>query len=238
MPDATIAPDTYARRSFVYRQLVGAGARFAEIAGAAIALDYGDPEGEAEVARRLGLADLSPLPRCGFKGRGAAEWLAAHGLVVPDEINQAVRQEDGSNVLRLSPSEVLVLGSLSGGAGPAARLEAAWAAESPASGPRGFPVPRAETHAWFRIAGEWAAELFAKLCAVDLRPAKFAHGQIAQTHVAQLSAIVLRDDQGSGLAYDLLADSASAVYLWSVLGDTVAEFGGRPVGLSALRGPD
>lgn len=237
MPDTTVTPETYARRSFVYRQLVEAGARFAEIAGAAVALDYGDPEGETEAARRLGLADLSPLPRCGFKGRGAAEWLAARGLVVPDESNRALRQEDGSNVLRLSPNEVLVLGSLSGGAGPVARLEPAWAAEPPATTPRGFPVPRAETHARFRVAGDRAAELFAKLCAVDLRPAKFAHGRIAQTHVAQLSAIVLRDDRGGRLAYDLLADSASAVYFWTVLCDAMAEFDGRPVGLSALRAP-
>jgi glycine cleavage system aminomethyltransferase T len=33
----------------------------------------------------------------------------------------------------------------------------------------------------------------------------------------------------------MVADSASAVYLWSCLVDAMAEFGGRPVGLTALK---
>ena len=56
MPDPTDRP----RRSFVYRKLQAAGARFTEINGAAVASDFGDPEGEVAAARRLGLVDLSP----------------------------------------------------------------------------------------------------------------------------------------------------------------------------------
>ena len=77
--------------------------------------------------------------------------------------------------------------------------------------------------------------MFAKLCAVDLRPAKFADLSIAQTSVARLSAIVIRDDRADSLAYHLLADSASAAYLWECLFDAMTEFDGRPVGLTAVR---
>jgi sarcosine oxidase subunit gamma len=35
--------------------------------------------------------------------------------------------------------------------------------------------------------------------------------------------------------FHLLADSASADYLWEALLDAMAEFGGAPVGLAALR---
>ncbi len=59
------APDDFLSRSFVYRKLVKRGATFETLGNAAVARDFGDPPGEAETARRLGLADLSPLPRLG-----------------------------------------------------------------------------------------------------------------------------------------------------------------------------
>ena len=60
------APSDFSRRSFVYRKLAALGAEFGELAGGAVALDFGDPRREAEAARRLGLCDLSLLPseRC------------------------------------------------------------------------------------------------------------------------------------------------------------------------------
>ena len=234
-------PEGQLRRSFVYRQLAAAGASFAALDGAAVARDFGDLEGEAEAARRLGLADLSPLARTGFKGAGTAEWLTGRGLVPPETSNRATRQGSGLLAARLAPSELMLLGGLDGDAGPIRALEAAWAGEPvPPAAPRGFPMPRADSHAWFRVTGEGAAAMFAKLCGVDLRPHVFADLTIAQTQLARLSAIVVRDDLGTAggspvLSYHLLFDSASGAYLWDVLIDAMAEFQGRPVGLAALR---
>ncbi len=105
----------------------------------------------------------------------------------------------------------------------------------PGSPPRGYPVPRQDSHAWFLVAGAHAAAVFAKLCAVDLCPARFAVGRIAQTMLAEVSAIVVRDDRGGVPAYHLLANSAAAEYLWDCLIDARADFDGRPVGWSAVR---
>ncbi len=182
---------------------------------------------------RFGLVDLSPLPRIGFKGAGTAEWLAVQGVAVPDDSNRARRQADGALAARLAPSEVLLLGDLDGTGALTGRLAQAWAAgELP---PRGYPVPRQDSHAWFLVTGAQAAAMFAKLCAVDLRPAKFALGRIAQTMLAEASAIVVRDDRGGGPAYHLLANSAAAEYLWDCLTDAMAEFDGRPVGWAVVR---
>ena len=231
-----IAPGDVPRRSFVARRLAAAGARFGDLEGAAVALDFGDAAAEAETARRLGLADLSPLPRAGFKGAGTADWLAKQGLEVPAESNRAARQPGGELAARLAPGEVLILGDLDGQGGLPGRLETAWAgAPLPPESPRGFPVPRRDSHAWFLVGGGQSAAMFAKLCAVDLRPGKFPDLSIAQTSVARLSAIVIRDDRPGTLAYHLLADSASAAYLWDCLIDAMAEFDGRPVGLAAVR---
>jgi sarcosine oxidase subunit gamma len=229
-------PGDFTRRSFVARRLVEAGARFGALGEVAVVLDFGDAAAEAEAARHLGLADLSSLPRCGFKGAGTAEWLAGQGLEVPSESNRAARQPGGELAARLAPGEVLILGDLAGPGGLPERLEAAWkSAALPAETPRGFPVPRQNSHAWFLVSGGQAAAMLAKLCGVDLRPAKFPNLSIAQTSLARLSAIVVRDDRASTLAYHLLADSASAAYLWDCLVDAMAEFDARPIGLSALK---
>jgi sarcosine oxidase subunit gamma len=228
-------PADHLRRSFLYRTLGAAGARWEVLADAAVAADYGDPEGEWEIARRLGLADLSPLPRTGFKGPGTADWLAGQGIDVPPDSNRAARQESGVLACRLAPGEVLLLGPGSGEGEAIAALDEAWkSGPVPPEQPRGFPVPRRDSHAWFRVTGDHAAAMFAKLCAVDLRPTHFADLSIAQTSVARSAAVVVRDDIGALPAFHLLCDSAMAGYLWECLIDAMAEFDGHPVGRSAL----
>ena len=54
-------------------------------------------------------------------------------------------------------------------------------------------------------------------------------------NVAKMSGIVIRADLGRVPAYHLLADIASADYLWPALLDAMKEFDGGPVGLAALR---
>jgi len=242
------APADFLSRSFVYRKLVALNASFEARDDTAVAMDFGDPAGEQETARRLGLADLSPLPRLGLKGAGTADWLAGQGLEVPPESNLAVRQASGVLAARLAPSELLLLGDFTGDftgnlagdlAGDSAPLDAfaaAWRAEpTPPVSPRGYLLPRRHSHFWFLLSGTCTAGMFAKLCGVDLRPGKFANGRIAQTSIARMNAVVIRDDRGGVLAYHLLGDSASAEYLWDCLLDAMAEFDGAPVGFSTVQ---
>ena len=234
---AAAAPNAAPRRSLVYRVLQQAGARFAAVNGGAIAADYGKSvEEEMAQARRMGLADLSVLPRTGFKGMGTVEWLTSQGLTIGPESNEAYLQRGGELAARLAPTEIFLLGDLAGEGELVSRLNAAWQWGSET--PRrliGYPMPRAESHAWFMVTGEQAPVMFAKICGVDLRPHRFPLGSIAQTSLAKMSGIVIRADLGAAPAFHLLADSASAEYLWGCLLDAMAEFGGAPVGWSALR---
>ena len=239
MPEipALVEPDSQLRRSFVYRKLLELGARFVPVNGGAVAIDFGeDGDDEARLARRLAVSDLSPLPRTGFKGAGAIEWLQSQGVTIGADSNRAYRQAGGETALRLAPNEVFIVDSLVGTGGFIANLNAAWTwgSSSPRK-PIGYPMPRADSHGWFAVSGEAAATMFAKLCAIDLRPTKFAEGSIAQTSVAKMSAIILRQDFGQTLGFHVLADSASADYLWDCLQDAMIEFDGGPIGLAALR---
>ena len=227
----SLKPLDHPRRSFLWRTLVDAGARFAEVNGAAAAMDFGAPKVEVTVARRMGLADLSPLPRTGYKGSGALSWLESQGVAIPDENNRAKAQADGTLACRLAPGEVLLLGALDAAPGLCAELDAA--THGPVN--RAYRVPRPDTNVWLMLTGAAADTMFSKICGVDLRPAHFANLAIAQTQVARLSGIVVRADLGDTLAYHFLTDSASAVYVWDVLRDAMTEFDGGPVGLSALR---
>jgi len=236
-PDSSASPTAFPRRSFIYRALQEAGARFAPLNDAAVAADFGKPtEVEAAQARRLGIADLSVLPRTGFKGAGTVEWLTAQGLTIGPDSNRAYRQPGGELAARLAPTEIFLIDDLAGGGELIRRLNAAWTWGS--EKPRrliGYPMPRAESHAWFMVTGEQVPAMFAKICGVDLRLHRFATGAIAQTSVAKMSAIVIRADLGGTPAFHLLADSASALYLWTCVLDAMAEFDGGPVGWSALR---
>lgn len=67
------------------------------------------------------------------------------------------------------------------------------------------------------LAGEFAPEMFSKMCGVDLRD-RFADGFIAQTSLAKMGAIIIRADRKgkdgrAHAAYHVLADIASAEYL-------------------------
>ena len=235
--DGSISPTDFPRRSFIYRTLQHAGARFAPINDAAIAVDFGKPlDVEIAQARAMGIADLSVVPRTGFKGAGAVEWLTAQGLAVGADSNRAYPQAGGELAARLAPTEVFVIDGLDGSGDLIRRLNSAWRWGS--EKPRtliGYPMPRSESHAWFMVSGEHAPGMFAKICGVDLRPHRFATGAIAQTSVAKMSAIIIRADLGATSAYHLLADSASAEYLWTCVLDAMAEFDGAPVGWSALQ---
>jgi len=227
-----IQPADYPRRSFLYRQLLQAGCEFAELGDAVVAMRYGQVEREAAVARRMGLADLSPLPRTGFKGAGAPVWLSEQGLMIPPEPNLAVTQADQTLVARLSQEEHLILDTLSGAGNRAHEFEQTNAQQTP---DRCYVLPRRDSHFWFALTGEHTAAMLAKICGVDMRPHKFADGCIAQTSVARINAVVIRNDLGDTLSFYLLADSASADYLWPCLIDAMDEFEGACIGLAALR---
>jgi sarcosine oxidase, subunit gamma len=229
-----VQPSDFPIRSFHYRTLIKEGARFYALADAALASDYGGtPEIERAQARCLGLADLSPLPRIGFKGREAIAWLRRQGLTIGDENNRAWVQGQSHNpvVARLADTEALILGDMRAEVGLCARLDKVYASEKPA---RCYTVPRRDSSAWFAVTGEHAGAMFAKLCGVDLRHHKFPTGSIAQTSLARMSVVMIRSDLGDTPVFFLLFDSASADYLWTCLRDAMAEFDGAPLGHAAL----
>lgn len=230
MAEAALKPTDLVRRSNLYRVLDKLGAQYEEINGFACPMSFGD-EGEASAAANLGIADLTALPRAGYKGWDMANWVMAQGVNL-GEPNTATVQTDGSLACRLSAGELLMLAGLNGASDTIDRLAGVWSMPDAVC----FPVPRADTNFCLALSGRHVPEMMAKMCGIDLRPHRFVDGAIAQTSVARMNAILIRHDLGATYSLLMVADSASAVYMWECLSDAMAEFDGRPVGLTALRG--
>ena len=229
MPDA-LTPTDCTRRSNLYRVSASLGAHWTEINGFAAAAHYGDAAGEIAAGANLGIADLTALPRAGYKGWDMAGWAGGQGLDLP-EPNQARAQGDGTLACRLSAGELLLIGADGGEHAVIDKLAAAWTMEGAVC----FPVPRADTNARIAMTGAQVPHMMAKMCGIDLRAHRFANHQIAQTSVARMNAVMVRKDRGATYAIDMVIDSASIVYMWECLTDAMEEFDGKAVGIDALR---
>jgi sarcosine oxidase subunit gamma len=171
----------------------------------------------------LTLADRSLWPRAGVKGANATEWLTTRGATIP-EINMASRQADGSLLVRLAGNEHMSLAASQDAAGPPGGLpDFDFDGDNP---PGICPVPRFAANAWFLLTGAALAEMFAKVCSVDLRRHKFVNHRVAQTVVARTTAILVRDDQDDLPCFHIVFDWTTATYLWDALADAIDEFNG------------
>ncbi|MFJ4440888.1 sarcosine oxidase [Pseudomonas sp. NPDC089422] len=176
------------------------------------------------------LTDLTGLARVGFRGGDSAAYLEERGYRLPALPNQALQQDDGGWVARLSASEYLLLGSVADQGARVAAEEAAWVQDAR----RNYLLPRQDSHAWLQLSGEYCSAVMAKLCGVDLRPQAFAVGAVAQTSAARLNVIVVNVGSDELPALQLLFDRASLAYFQAAVLDAMDEFDGGLVGVEQL----
>ena len=254
-----IAPAQGNRRSPLYRRHVDLQAKFEQVGDAVLVSHYVKPGIEVLLAANLGLVDLSTMPRTGFKGAGAPAWAASQRVKLPKLPNTAVTQKDGSVVAKLSHQELLIVSNIMGSATSIDRLNREHSnkerlneenlnkenlnkedrnKDRPSKqtlAPQTYSLPRADSHSWLAVTGNAAAEMFSKICGVDLRVHKFAHNQVAQTSVAKINGVILRHDLATTPCFYILSDITSTEFLWDSLLDAMEEYRGAAVGVAAMR---
>ena len=228
MGERNTQADDFLLRSPIYRALLKQGVSFRALNNTVIAASYGKKDA---AVGQLGLADLSPLPRVGFRGPRTLDWVGSQLLQVPERNGVAVTQNDGSLLARLTDGEVLILDSVDGRTATCTKLSEAHAQEAPKGC---YLAPRHASHAWFLVMGEQASQMFAKLCALDLRSGSFPIDSVAQTVVARVGSFIIRTSIGSFPAFHLLVDVSLAEYVWNCLLDAKTEFNGTLVGYDEL----
>ncbi len=166
-----------------------------------------------DAAPPAGIADLTLRPRAGAKGPGLQAFLQSLGLVAGETVNRAYRQADGSLLARLSPTEILWLGA------PASDADLArW--QCPDGQPLArelYSVPRTDGSYWFLLSARAAAEVFPRVCNLDLGASAFSDLEIAQTLLARTGAVIVREDVSGESTYHVVGDISLASYVWEVL---------------------
>lgn len=226
---ASLQAQDFPERSPLYRQQ--ADSRLRQLGGSVIVANYAEQDQRAQL-HRCALVDLTNLARVGFRGAQTADYLSTRGYQLPEAPNRALAQHDGCQVVRLSQTEYLLLGSLRDAGARIQREEAAWQLSEQAS----YLLPRQDSHAWLLLTGAHIATVMAKLCGVDLRAQAFPSGAVAQTSAARINIIVIN----LGLSLDelpcfqILCDRASVSYFWGAMLDAMGEFGGKAAGIDTL----
>jgi glycine cleavage system aminomethyltransferase T len=196
-----------------------AGARFEVRDGWSIAVDFGSGSGSA--TERVVWADSSHLPKLEVQGTADAIDAAA-GTPLP--FGTAVRQ-DGAWWCRLTSTRALVIG----GGGRA----------STPDGADGVTVLDVTSNfAAITLAGPLAREVFARFCALDLRPTVTPVGGLRPGSVGRQPGILIREAEER---YLFLFGWATGEYMWSIVTDAGQHLGGVPIGADALAelgGPD
>ena len=154
--------------------------------------------------------------------RGTAERLdemeEVIGLAPPTQALQSVAK-DSISLLWLGPDEWLLVADHTNGT-VAERLMATLRAGL--AGPGIAIVDVSDSYAVIGLSGANACALLAKGCPLDLHPAKFPPGQVAQTVVGRADVIVHRIDESG---FELYVRRSFAQYLWLWLEDAGVEFG-------------
>ncbi len=167
----------------------------------------------------MALRDLSVCERIGFKGRGTNDWLARHGVVLPQRPNLLLPASGGLIVGRLAASEFVLFCTRPGAQALIDALRSDYRRARPEDC---YLVPKADGQAMLSLAGAMSFEVLSKMSPVDFRPREFPAGAIAQTTCARVSTQILHIALNEVI---LLVDSSYAVHLWDCITDAMREFG-------------
>ena len=231
-------PTKIARRSPLLHGHRVNNASFSAIGGSCLVESYSCKAGiknEITQSQSLAICDLTTLPRTGFKGSGALAWLHDQGFDLPVRPNLAIPRPNGSLIAKLSDQEVLILSDIFSLSTDVINLDNKSLEDHSELSRRTYVLPRGDSHCWLAVIGSKASEMFSKICAVDLRTHKFSSGSIAQTSLAKVNSIIIRNDLGNTPCFYILSDISSTEFLWDCILDAMQEYQGTPVGVLALQ---
>ena len=230
-PDGAVQEGGFApvARSSMERSARAAGARFEVRDGWSVAVGYATSEQEAATcAERVGWADVSHLGKLEIQASredlaaivaqctGGAELTLGHATRAGDAWWCPMTAERA--LVLCSPATVTELRE---------RVEdAASAASRPAS-----VIDVTTVFGAMNIVGPLAREVFARFCAIDLRPASTPVQGLRPGSVARGPGVVLREGEDRFL---MLFGWALGQYIWTVVSDAAGHLGGSPVGVDAL----
>jgi glycine cleavage system aminomethyltransferase T len=209
------ATEDVVARSPMQASARAAGARFELRDGWNVAVAYGTGgEAEAQSARRCaGWADVSHLRKLELQGPAEALDGLAGQAGAELSLGEAVRA-GSAWWCRLTRTRALVIGA----AGEVQHGDV-------------HVADLTTTFAALTLVGPLAREVFARFCALDLRPQVTPVGAFRPGSIARQPGILIREGEER---YLFLFGWATGEYMWSIVSDAGEHLGGRPIGVDAL----
>ena len=218
-------------RSAMHGLHVRNGARLAATDGWELPVAYGGAEDEVCAARDgAGLWDLSALTKWRLLGAGTTQALETLlGVPVPAVGKASAGRAGGVEVLalRLAEDHALVLGPPGLAADAAERAVGAH--------PCAHLVNATSGLAGIRLAGPAARAILATLTALDLASSAFPNLGCAETGLARVHAVLLRQDVAGLPAFEAFVSRNYGAYLWEAVLDAGRTRGLVPCGIEAER---
>ena len=232
--DAAVQSDRFSpvSRSPMERQARVAGGRFEIREGWSLAVAYASPEHEAETVRRgAGWADMSHLGKLELQAAPEdLEAIFSTNTGARFELGSA-RRTTGTWWCPLAPSRLLVVCEPSRLASVRGLLEDAIST----SGMPASLVDVTTAFAALTVVGPSAREVFARFCAIDLRPHVTPVGGVCPGSVARQPGIVICEGEQRFL---MLFGWAVGEYMWRQVEEAGRRLGGAPVGVDSLASLD
>ncbi len=209
------------RQSPIYDSLQQLGGTWQEINGMQVI--YSLPDDEINAAR-LGIADLSFLPRFGVKGAGAEAWLSSQSITIPDRPNSWYPLAEGGIIARLGMSEFLIEDRTI-----APQLNKA--CKSPPD--KVYPVLRQDLA--IALVGTQVNELLLQTCSFNFQALSIAERPVILTSMIGVSVTIIPSDRQGLPFYRIWCDRTFGEYLWQTLLAIARELGGSAIGVETLQ---
>lgn len=176
--------------------------------------------GDSELAdANIKMQDQTLFSRVGFRGKGVESFLSEQGINIPSAPNQSVITSAGVLVLRLSKTEFWLMDT------DRSQHEFIEALEIASKGVESvYRLYCQHSHSCFLVRGNYATNMFAKVCGVDLNERVFGCSSIAQTSVARVNATIVKRVISGEEGYYVLSDIAGSQHLWEAIADASSEF--------------
>jgi heterotetrameric sarcosine oxidase gamma subunit len=162
-----------------------------------------------EIAESVGLADLSGQAIWHIRGKNAASALRK----VPSAVSDVISEGD-SLIAQPRADQYFVIGAKPD-------------AESNSEADVLTVTDLTHAYGHLLLIGKYAADVLAKVCALNFSDSAFPNNHIAQTSLAKVRASIIRHDQNDVLAYQILVGYPVTAYVWDVFFDATQEFDGQ-----------
>jgi sarcosine oxidase, subunit gamma len=174
----------------------------------------------------LQMVDLSEQTQFGIKGSGAADWLRARSIPIPEGANRWQHLATGGLIARLGLTEFLIADALD------SQIALNLMADCQLPPARVYPVLRQDMA--IAISGSKVPDLMLQTCSFNFQALDLSQQPVILTTMVGVSVTVIPSLQAEVPLYRIWCDGTFGAYLWRTLLSITEELGGGAIAVEEL----